>query len=135
MARSFTAQDWRVLAEHAAGYSYDPTQTSVYQSTFNAAVGEARLLTRRDPKTGRRTGDKPTTLWAGPLVYIVLLEQVGKTFRPTRSRSVKGESDVERALRLFAPRTTKRQREAVYGLRNACAHEFGLFNDGRTDGR
>lgn len=131
MPRSFTARDWLALADHIAPYPIDPDQPSDFVSTFNAALRDARVVCGRDANTGTLLDLTPTALWAGTLVYFALLDQIGGTLRPARSRDIKGEPSIERALRQFAPVTTKRQRQALYALRNAFAHEFGLININR----
>ncbi len=135
MATRFTGHDWTILADHVAPYPVEPG----YVSTFNAAVREARTLTRRDLGTGRLTHDQTPTLWAGVLVYLALLEQVGNSLRPWGGRSIvrqKGqpkEYAVEKALRQFGPPTiTRRHRRLIYALRCAFAHEFGLYNPNKT---
>jgi hypothetical protein len=134
---TFTGHEWQALAEHVAPYRIDPEAPDPYVSTFNAAVREARYVCGRDVDTGQRLDGRPVAIWAGTLVYLVLLEQIGNTLRPVSGRDLPKqvrESAAARALRQFAPHTTKPQREVIYALRNAFAHEFGLFNDGR-DGR
>lgn len=117
-----------MLADHVAPYPFDPDRPSEFVSTFNLALRDARVVCGRHVDTGTLLGVTPTALWAGTLVYFALLDQVGDTLRPAFGRDIKGESSIERALRQFASSTTKRQRQALYALRNAFAHEFGLVN-------
>jgi hypothetical protein len=129
MRERFNAGDWNVLANHVSGQPI----AGGYVSTFNAAAREARVLTGRNPQTGQPDPDAgSTTVWAGTVVYLILLEQIGKSLRPKGARGkLQGESAIEKAVRQFAPgRTMKRERQVIYALRNAFAHEFGLFNDG-----
>lgn len=128
MGSKFTGSEWQALADHVAPYPIDPEQPSEYVSTFNAALRDARVVCGRDVNAGAPLGATPTALWAGTLVYFALLDQIGDTLRPVGGRLIKRESSIERALRFFSPATTKRQRQALYGLRNAFAHEFGLIN-------
>jgi hypothetical protein len=98
-------------------------------STFVLALREARSCLGRDIDSGRSSSGTPTHLWAGSVVYLVLLEQIGESLRPKGSRDVNREKKLERAIRQFTPgRTTPYQRNALYALRCAFAHEFGLFN-------
>lgn len=131
MRRPLTAKEWQALADHVAPYPVDPDRPSELVSTFNAALRDARVVCGRDANTGTLLGVTPTALWAGTLVYFALLDQIGDTLKPAFGRDVKGESSIERALRQFASSTTKRQRQALYALRNAFAHEFGLVNINR----
>jgi hypothetical protein len=130
-----TAGERQVLLAHVSPLRFVEGGPPSYVSTFNAALRDARVVSGRDVDSGIFLGAKPTSLWAGTLVYLVLLEQIGNTLRPAFGRDAQRESAAERALRQFAPNTTPRQREVVYALRNAFAHEFGLYNDGRKDGR
>ena len=122
--------DQEILARHVA--PLDPT-TLGWRSTFAAAVHEARLLTGRELDTGRRDDKEATALWAGTIVYLVLLEQIGKSLQPVGGERHQGEKELERAIRQFAgDRATEMERQALYALRCALAHEFGLLNRSRT---
>jgi len=63
---------------------------------------------------------------------LILLEQIGKSLRPSGRRAkLKKEKPLETALRHFAgSSTTVQQRKVLYALRCAFAHEYGLFNRG-----
>ena len=126
---------WTALADHVAPY---PSEATGYTSTFLAALTDARALTGRDPVSGDRTGTDPVALWAGSVVYLVLLEQIGKSLRPQGARKrVKGERKLEKALRQFASRGggQKKERQVLYALRCAFAHEYGLMNFGFSNHR
>jgi hypothetical protein len=126
-AGRFTPEDRALLLDHVG--AYPPPIDESYHSTFNAGVGEARALTGRDA-TGALTGEGTRTLWGGTLIYLALLEQIGHSLRPLRGRTIRKEPTIEKAIRQFAPRAaTQRQRQVLYALRCAFAHEFGLFND------
>jgi hypothetical protein len=133
---TFGGRDWIILADHVA--PFDPIDPN-YVSTFNAAVREARSLSARDPDTGMPDGGSTSTLWAAAIVYLILLEQVGKslrplggrraTWKPAGARKPRREPDLEKAIRQFAPSAaTKSERQVLYALRCAFAHDFGLFN-------
>lgn len=128
------AQEWQLLLDHVAAFPPPAPGEQGYVSTFNAAVREARSLTGRDEHGAPETG--AATLWAGTLVYFALLDQIGDSLMPLRGRRVKKpgsshrESSIEKALRQFAPQgATRRQRQVLYAVRCAFAHEFGLFNE------
>ncbi|MHB1535291.1 MAG: hypothetical protein ACYC1D_11930 [Acidimicrobiales bacterium] len=127
MSATFNGMDWVRLADHVT--PFDPTKLG-HVSTFTAAVREARSLTARDLGFGMLDPTRaPTALWAGSTVYLILLEQIGKSLRPKGGRKAKGEFELEKAIRQFAPRVaTGRQRKVLYALRCAWVHEFGLFN-------
>jgi hypothetical protein len=96
----------------------------IAESSFRAALREARGHTGRDHK-GRTIGDTPS--WPGAMLYLIMLEQIGKTVIPTPFRTGRAErSATIEALRLFAPLVSVRERDALYALRNAFAHDFSL---------
>lgn len=131
--RRLDGREWTVLADHVAPFRLE----TGYVSTFNAAVLEARLATGRDPRSGKLGAHDTATLWSGTVIYLVLLEQIGKSLRPAGGREFKRpEHALEKALRQFGPRTvTLPQRRVLYALRCAFAHEFGLFNRGNRAGQ
>ena len=122
-----SGMDWVRLADHVA--PFDPMEVG-YVSTFTAAVREARSLTGRDLDSGvLDPAARPTALWAGSTVYLILLEQVGKSLRPKGGKRSAHEYELEKAIRQFAPSSaTPRERKVLYALRCAWVHEFGLFN-------
>jgi hypothetical protein len=131
-ATAVSTSDHAALLEHVG---WEPTDGYGWVSTFSAALREARTLTARDLATGRRLPDEQTsTLWAGTVVYLILLEQIGNSLRPLYKRELQvkngmpREYAVERAVRWFGPRTTLKQRRMLYALRCAFAHEYGLYN-------
>lgn len=132
MSVAFNGMDWVRLADHVA--AFDPSKPG-YVSTFTAAVREARTLTARDLGTGVLDPTRnPTALWAGSTVYLILLEQIGKSLRPKGGRKVKGEFELEKAIRQFVPSAaTQKQRKVLYALRCAWVHEFGLFNTNKRN--
>jgi hypothetical protein len=97
-------------------------------SCFKAAVREARGLTRRDEHTGEHRDAAGDPCWSGALMYLVVLEQLGNVLRPKGATTQTGQAGVLEALRHFAPELPVDEREALYALRNAFAHEFGLTN-------
>lgn len=129
-----------LIRRHVFLYHEGETETAV--SCFRAALREARTLTQRDPDTGKvevvdcECCNHPPTDWAGALMYLVLLEQIGKVLRPPNrrarpkrraGRTVAKEQDITRALRYFGPDlTTPPERDVLVALRNGFAHDFGL---------
>jgi hypothetical protein len=118
---------WAPLADHVAPWK---AEESGYVSTFNAALRDARCLVGRDIDSGERIEKNlPLALLAGTVVYLVLLEQIGKSLSPKSGRDIKGESEIERAIRQFSPKgATKLERQVLYALRCAIAHDYGLMN-------
>lgn len=70
------------------------------------------------------------TAFVGALTYLILLDQVGKAICPAPGRP---PADVPflAALTDFAPPLSERDREMLYSLRNALAHELAMVNEGR----
>ena len=98
-------------------------------SCFRAAVRDARTLSGRDVDTGDLVSTVGSHAWPAALMYLVLLDQVGKVIAPTpRARS---EVPFLTALEEFAPSLSEQDREMLYALRCAFAHEFALANEGR----
>lgn len=109
-------------------------------SSFRAALREARTLTDRDPETGERKKRRrnPPTEWSGALMYLVLLEQIGKVLRPDGRRALPKrragkklpkEQYIARTLRYFGEQwVAPKERGVLVALRNGFAHDFGLTN-------
>ena len=89
------------------------------RSSFEAALADAEAAS----KAGR-----DGIHWLAAIGYLVFLEQVGKVLR-LNDVQAEGENDVEIALHLFS-KVAQPQRVAVYALRCALAHDFGLINKG-----
>jgi hypothetical protein len=125
--------DLAALARHVA--SAEPDESG-RMSTFNLALRDARQLVGRDVNTGRPTtsDEGPVSLWGGSIIYLVLLEQIGKSLRPVGGRPLRTRKEraLETAIRQFAPKaTSETERQVLYALRCAFAHEFGLMNHGK----
>ena len=72
-----------------------------------------------------------STSWLGAIGYLVLLDQLGETLRPiTESPDRYGSKypTIRRCLERFVPELTEDATAALYGLRCALAHHFGLWN-------
>jgi hypothetical protein len=98
-------------------------------STLSRAVGDAREATGRDAATGVVVDEARSMNWLGTLGYLVLLDQLGQCFEPkSPGRALSDKHPFVAAIMLFAPATTDREILALYALRCAFAHEFGLTN-------
>lgn len=95
-------------------------------SSFAAVLRDARAVTGRSRETGEMIDPSLAGSWLGALGYLILLEQIGECFRPVGRQPLSGPKTVI-ALQLFAD-VTEARAEALYALRNAFAHDFGLCN-------
>ena len=66
------------------------------------------------------------------LAYLSILDQLGKSIKP-KNNEVLNNSPIINALQYFSDLNSK-ERKAIYALRNAFAHDFGLVNKNRRDG-
>jgi len=138
MAMASHVNEWTLLSDHVGDFKAE----SPHVSCFVAALRDAGFCLGRDLKTGLRvSAQHDLASWPGTFVYLVLLEQIGKTLRPKGGRDLppkagkklSDEHPLERALRQFAAgNVTLTQRKALYALRCALAHEYGLFNASKS---
>jgi hypothetical protein len=112
---------------------------TVWVSSFSVVVRDARLASGRNLETGLVENVELVGNWLGALAYLVMLDQVGECFRPTRPHRLPvHNASLVKALTYFAPSLTDDQALAVYALRCAFAHDYGLVNrsqGGRNSGR
>ena len=107
-----------------------PTKTGKkIESCLTAAIKEARQISGRNIQTGAIDLSKfpSSTQWTGAMCYLIILDQIGKCYRPKAKSKRTDLSPIERALNYF---TTLSEDEiaAIYSLRNAFFHDFSLFN-------
>ncbi len=95
-------------------------------SGFMAALRGARGLTARDLVTGEKTeGDHGN--WLGAIGYLILLDQIGKCFKPLAIEKVPDGNPISVALKLFST-LEPLEIDAIYALRCSFAHDFSLSN-------
>lgn len=96
-------------------------------STFSAVVRDARQMTGRNLTTGIVEDESQAGSWLGALGYLVMLDQVGQCFRPTPlPREAPHPANVAKALTYFAPKLGDDEILALYALRCAFVHDYGL---------
>lgn len=118
-----------VIKQYLAGRYPDSRQPGVLHcSSFESALSDARGASNRDLATGDRLGGVPHMSWLGAIGYLSLLDQLGSAVRPKGSTLVPHERPVRSALRYFAPVLTEAQRNAIYALRCALAHDYSLIH-------
>jgi hypothetical protein len=100
-----------------------------YTSCFIAAVRDARQDAGRHPDTGTVIDAARTGHWLGAVGYLILLDQIGKCFSPKGQAATPTNSpSIVRCLANWAPHVPPDEAGAIYALRNALAHDYGLFN-------
>ena len=100
-------------------------------STFSAVVRDARQMTGRNLTTGIVEDESQAGSWLGALGYLVMLDQVGQCFRPTPlPREAPHPANVAKALTYFAPKLGDDEILALYALRCAFVHDYGLSSWG-----
>ena len=97
-------------------------------SCFVAALRDARYTTGRDLDTGVMVEPEQPALWLGALGYLAFLDQVGSAVRRDGWKRPLDMKCIEAALAQFAPHVTEPERQALYALRCAFAHDYGLMN-------
>jgi hypothetical protein len=109
--------------------SYKPPADGVHLlSSFAAALRDARMVTGRDVSTGEVGDPNRCGSWLGALGYMVLLDQIGKSFKPVGVPVSKERQAFIRALHYFSRIEDALEVDALYALRCAFAHDFSLSN-------
>jgi hypothetical protein len=102
-------------------------------SYFSAVVRDARQATGRDLHTGEIAEPEKTGNWLGAMAYLTMLDQVGECFRPRPlPRPTPHNSTIAKALAYFQPALQDEDILAIYALRCAFSHDYGLVNVGKS---
>lgn len=106
---------------------------TVVFSSLTAALRDARELTGRDINNGEDL--MPSNLkrgsWPGIICYLIILDQIGKCYKPLNKRSYKDLSPIQRTLKWFTNLSNDKI-DVVYALRNALAHDYTISNLNRS---
>jgi hypothetical protein len=116
---------------HLLGAVGQPQKTGFgysYTSSFLACLADARGATGRDVESGDVTDEPRTGHWLGAVGYMVLLDQIGTCFRPKGVTASPARESIIRCLAEWAPGIPPAEREALYALRCALAHDYSLIN-------
>lgn len=95
-------------------------------SGFTHALTEARRTTGRDIHTGAKVDAALHGSWIGAIGYFALLDQISDCFKP-RQATLSNTRDLRRALEHFTSLNPP-DRDALYALRCAFAHDYSLYN-------
>jgi hypothetical protein len=103
------------------------------QSNFQALLGEARWAADRDRNSGLVIEPSRSQRWLGATAYLMLVDQIGDAFKPTASTEPANPDERQGpdfiwALEYFSSVSLDTDRNALYALRCAFAHEYALFN-------
>jgi hypothetical protein len=102
--------------------------TLVRRSSYGALLKESRSTGGRNPETGVRENPRQSASWLAALGYCCLIDQVGKA---VRRKDYAGESyGFGACLEQFSDLDVP-DREALFGLRNAFVHSYGLISRGK----
>ncbi len=111
-------------------YETEPVNGMKYQSSLIAILGDARGAADRD-RDGRVKPGKRSQSWLGATGYLIMLDQVGKTFK-VEATPDPFSYPIGRAISHFAPIQDPAIIEAIYALRCALAHDYSLFNKDKS---
>jgi hypothetical protein len=105
---------------------YTRNKSMVRISTLMAGLRDARGACNRYAKTGLKRPQKAHGSWLGTIGYLILLDHIGKCFKPIGKQREEG-SEIRKALKYFTA-LDKPQIDAICALRHAFAHDYGLYN-------
>lgn len=109
-------------------HQYDENVTVF--SSLTAALRDARLNTGRDLETGetkRSEDESKMGNWSGAICYLIILDQLGKCYKPKGDPAYSNLNSVQRCLKYYT-KFTDNEIDAVYALRNAFAHDYSISN-------
>lgn len=127
-------------------------EDEIRKSNFMMALKSARLHTGRNVDTGvansmaemewnsrernetKENQSYNSELFTGLTIYSILLEQIGSIFERTDILKEEKNNGIINALNMFSS-LSKKEKEAINGLRNNLAHNFGLASDSRFPNR
>jgi hypothetical protein len=104
----------------------NPPLGLAHHSSLRALLVHARNETGRD-QAGWVVEELKSGSWLGAVAYFILLDQVGKCFRPVGVPWPDERSGVGRALGVWTPLRTLEIR-ALVALRNALLHDFSFWS-------
>lgn len=103
-----------------------PAAGTTVLSGFTHALSEARRVTGRDENTGAKGTPSLHGSWIGAIAYFALLDQISDCFKP-KSAPLSNLKDLRRGLEHFTSLNAL-ERDALYALRCAFAHDYSLYN-------
>ncbi|SFW82760.1 hypothetical protein [Chitinophaga sancti] len=111
-----------------------PLGNLVYFSALIAGIRDSRKFTGRNIETGEIEiyDNNVNGCWLGAIGYLILLDQVGKCFKPsmTSINFPENTNNILRALKYFSS-LSDNEIYCLYALRCALAHDYALYNINR----
>lgn len=99
-----------------------------YKSSFIALLQDVRGTAERDVDTGHVKPGKQGQSWLAATGYMMLLDQIGTCFKVAGQPVIFDRTALLHALDHFSTVTVQKERDALWALRNAFAHDYALFN-------
>lgn len=99
-----------------------------YLSGFIALLKDSRHDGGRDIDTGEIINEERTGHWLSAVGYLILLDQIGKCFKPKAVPTGRHPNAVQSCLSNWRPAISANDSAAIYALRNALVHDYSLFN-------
>lgn len=113
-----------------------PVGNVVYFSALIAGIRDARKFTGRNPGTGKIEiyDNNVNGCWLGAIGYLILLDQIGKCFKPSMIsiNFPPNTASILKTLKYFSGLSDS-ERYCIYALRCALAHDYGLYNINRKE--
>ena len=134
---NYTEEQKELLKYFSNKIEFNKNLNTWFFSSYTAALKDARLITGRSLLTGKpkKSIGKQLNIknqlgcWAGALVYLVLIDHIGKFFKHKNpNKTILYCNPFISALSNFSPLQEDEIR-ALYGLRCAFAHNYGLYNN------
>ena len=124
-------EDDTALRLHVLIYPRQVGEGRIGTTSFFAALGDARSATGRDDN-GAIEDEPRSGSWLGAIGYMALLDQIGKSIKPANMPRSEDREGLVLALHHWTD-LDEPSIQALYALRCALAHDFSLYNQGRTD--
>ena len=108
-------------------------ENTIVFSSLVGALRDARQNTGRDLKTGEnpdRYHNPCMDNWLGATCYLIILEQFGKCYKGKYDPKFSDLSPIQKCL-LYHTKLSSFERDAIYALRNAFAHDYSISNVNR----
>ena len=96
------------------------------RSSLEALLGDARQAVGRDPRTGEIVKSEHTRSWLGAMGYLALIDQMSSMFELPA-----GDGSAFERLLAWEGLLMADEATALYALRCAFVHNYGLLNDRR----
>lgn len=123
-----TLTEKEIISLHLHLLEAHDEKTTVF-SSLTAALRDARLNTGRDLETGKDISTESSKLgnWSGAICYMIILDQLGKCYKPKGKLAYSNLNSFTRCLKYYT-HLSDAEVDALYALRNAFAHDYSISN-------